>query len=91
MGLCLVEPITYSGQAGVQQVRLLQSELNDALKAENWGQVRRLDRMSAHLIDRVILANESNPQVILVALKELKGIYASLVMQCNKKVASMVN
>jgi hypothetical protein len=67
MGLCLVEPITYSGQAGVQQVRLLQSELNDALKAE------------------------SNPQVILVALKELKGIYASLVMQCNKKVASMAN
>jgi len=89
MGLYLVESINYSGQAGVQQVRLLQNELNEALKTENWDQVRRLDRMCALLIDRVILANESNPQAISAALNELKGVYASLVVQCNKEVASM--
>lgn len=91
MGLRLVEPVTYSGQAGVLQVRRLQSELNKALKAEDWGQVRRLDQTCALLIDKVILANENNAQAIAEVLNELKGVYASLIVQCKREVASMVH
>ncbi len=91
MGLRLVESVTYSGQAGVLQVRRLQSALNKALDAEDWDQVRRLDQTCALLIDRVILANEHDAQAISEALNELKGVYASLIVQCKREVASMAH
>ena len=91
MSLCLVEPVIYSGQAGIMQVRYLQIELNKALKAEDWDQVRRLDRVCVLLIDRVILANEIDSQAIAEALNELKGVYASLIIQCKREVASMAH
>lgn len=90
MGLRLVESVTYSGQAGILQVRRLQSALNKALEREDWDQVRRLDQSCALLIDRVILANESDAQAIADVLNELKGVYASLIVQCKREVASMV-
>ena len=91
MGLRLVEPVTYFGQAGVLQVRRLQSALNKALEAEDWDQVRRLDQTCALLIDRVILANQHDAQAIAEALNELKGVYASLIVQCKREVASMAH
>lgn len=91
MGLRLVEPVTYSGHAGVLHVRRLQHALNKALEAEDWDQVRRLDQTCALLIDKVILANEHDAQAIAEALNELKGVYASLIVQCKREVASMVH
>jgi flagellar protein FliT len=91
MGLRLVEPLTYSGQAGVIQVRRLQSALNKALNADDWDQVRRLDQTCALLIDKVIVANENDAQAIAEALNELKGVYASLIVQCKREVASMAH
>lgn len=91
MGLRLVESVRYSGQAGVLQVRRLQNDLNKALEAEDWDQVRRLDQTCALLIDKVILANKHDAQAIADALNELKGVYASLIVQCKREVASMVH
>lgn len=91
MGLRLVEPTIYSGQAGLLHVRRLQNALNKALEAEDWDQVRRLDQTCALLIDKVILANEHDAQAIAEALNELKGVYASLIVQCKREVASMVH
>lgn len=91
MGLSLVEPVMYSGQAGALQLRRLQNELNKALKAEDWDRVRRLDQACALLIDKVILANENDTEAIADALNELKGVYTSLIVQCKREVASMAH
>lgn len=91
MQLHLVEPIDYVGQAGVLQVRGLQNALNAALAVEDWEQVRRLDQSCAILIDKVICANERDAQAIAAALNELKGVYASLIVQCKREVASMAH
>ena len=91
MTLRLVEPITYSGQGSVLQVRRFQNELNNALSTEDWDQVRRLDQVCILLIDRVIQANGSDPKAIAEALNELKGVYASLIVHCKREVASMAH
>ncbi len=91
MSLHLVESVNYAGQAGVMQVRGLQNALNEALTAEDWNQVRRLDQACVVLIDRVIDANERDPAAIALALNELKGVYASLIVQCKREVASMAH
>lgn len=91
MGLRLVEPVTYSGQAGVMQVRRLQCELKKALNAEDWDKVRQLDQTCALLIDRVIIANQEGSPLITEALNELKGVYACLIVQCKREVASMTH
>ena len=91
MQLHLVEPIDYAGHAGVLQVRSLQSALNTALEAEDWNQVRRLDQSCAVIIDKVIGANQGDTKAIANALNELKGVYASLIVQCKREVASMAH
>lgn len=91
MQLHLVEPVNYAGHAGVLHVRSLQSALNKALAAEDWDQVRRLDQTCAILIDKVIDANEHDAAAIALALNELKGVYASLIVQCKREVASMAH
>ena len=91
MPLHLVEPINYVGQAGVLQVRSLQNALNAALESENWDLVRRLNQSCAILIDKVICANEGDVKAISKALNELKGVYASLIVQCKREVASMAH
>ncbi len=91
MPLYLVEPVNYVGHAGVQQVRSLQNALNAALAVEDWGQVRRLDQSCAILIDKVIRANAQDTQAVAAALGELKGVYASLIAQCKREVASMAH
>ncbi len=91
MQLHLVEPIDYVGHSGILQVRSLQLALNNALAAEDWDQVRRLDQSCAMIIDKVICANEGNAKAIAEALNELKGVYASLIVQCKREVASMAH
>ncbi|GGY70060.1 hypothetical protein GCM10011613_13070 [Cellvibrio zantedeschiae] len=91
MRLQLVEPIDYAGQAGVMQVRSLQHALNVALEAEDWEKVRRLDQSCAVVIDKVIFANEGDTKAIAEALNELKGVYASLIVQCKREVALMAH
>ncbi|RYY75763.1 MAG: hypothetical protein EOO52_09210 [Gammaproteobacteria bacterium] len=72
-------------------VRQLQKDLNKALAEENWSQVRRLDQACAVLIDKVIEANQENKQALAAALGELKGVYANLIVQCKREVASMAH
>ncbi len=91
MALRLVESVDYSGKAGVLHVRRLQQALNRALAIEDWDQVRRLDQACEQLIDKVILANRNDPHAIAEALNELKGVYASLIVQCKREVASMAH
>lgn len=91
MQLHLLEPINYTGQSGAIQVRNLQNALNQALAIEDWDQVRRLDQTCATLIDKVISANEHDSAAIALALSELKGVYASLIVQCKREVASMAH
>jgi len=91
MQLLLVEPAHYAGEAGVLHVRRLQAEFNKALAEENWSMVRRLDQSCAALIDRVIAANQEDTKALADALSELKGVYASLIVQCKREVASMAH
>ena len=91
MSLHLVQPVDYSGQSGVMQVRHLQQALSDALLVEDWNQVRKLDQTCAALIDKVIDANQDDASALARALNELKGVYASLIVQCKREVASMAH
>lgn len=91
MQLHLVEAPSYVGNYGVLQVRHLQNALHDALAAEDWNQVRRLDQICAALIDKVIDANNDDSKVLALALNELKGVYASLIVQCKREVALMAH
>jgi len=65
--------------------------MNTALEEQDWDRIRQLDQRCVMLIDRVIAANKGNPAAISDALKELKGVYASLIVQCKQEVASMVH
>ncbi|MET0357747.1 MAG: hypothetical protein ABW044_13275 [Cellvibrio sp.] len=89
MQLHLVESANYVGEAGVLHVRRLQAALNKALEEENWSLVRRLDQACVVVIDKVIEANQHDTQALANALSELKGVYASLIVQCKREVASM--
>jgi len=91
MSLQLVEPISYAGTAGVVQVRNLQRALNLALEQEDWAQVRKLDQTCAQVIDKVIAANKHDGNALVTALSELKGVYASLIVQCKREVAAMAH
>ena len=88
MHLHLVESVNYTGPAGLLQVRGLQQELNAALAAKDWDTVRRLDRSCAAVVHKVISANKGDSKAIVNALSELKEVYASLLVQCKREVAS---
>lgn len=91
MQLHLVEPVSYAGRAGLLHLRGLQSELNAALEAQDWDRVRRLDQSCALVIDKVIAENRGDTKAIADALNELKGVYASLIVQCKREVASLAH
>jgi len=86
----LSEP-DYSGMAGVLQVRSLQQALVKALQAEDWNRVRKLDQTCVVLIDKVIAANQGDSSALAMALGELKGVYANLIIECKREVASMAH
>ena len=89
MSLHKVKAIDYSGLSGVLQVRFLQQALEQALLQEDWPKVRRLDRTCVVLIDKVIAANKEDKTILILALSELKDVYAGLIMQCQCEVAAM--
>ena len=77
----------YSGIAGVLQVRNLQHDLSIALENADWVKVGRLDQVCNLLINKVIAANKDSEALIL-ALSELKDVYAGLLTQCRQEVAA---
>jgi flagellar protein FliT len=91
MQLQLVKSISYAGEAGLLHVRCLQAEMNRALAEENWNQMRRLDQACVMLMDKLIDANQDDKSVLACALDELKTMYAYLIVQCNREVASMIH
>lgn len=85
----------YSGMAGVLQVRNLQLDLNIASEKEDWEMTRRLDKTCGSLVDKVIAAskvdsvNQEDSEALILALRDLKEIYAGLIKKCHHEVAAM--
>ncbi len=75
--------------AGVLQVRNLRRDLSLALEREDWLMVSRLDRACVVLVDNVIAASKDDSNALILALSELKEVYAGLLIECNHKVAAM--
>jgi flagellar protein FliT len=86
MTLRLVPEPDYSGEAGVIAMRSVQQALTSALQHEDWERIRHLDRICTLLTDKVIAANRSDKAMLIRALSELKGVYASLITQCQQEV-----
>jgi len=91
MNLRLLASPNYQGEAGVLAMRGLQRELTSALLADDWDKVRRLDSVCVLLIDKVIAANRDDKTTLVMALSELKGVYAGMIAQCQREVAAMAN
>lgn len=91
MAIQAVAAPDYRGQAGVVAMRSLQRDLTRALQDEDWGKVRQLDRVCVLLIDRVIAANKDDKSALVLALSELKGVYAGLIAQCQQEVNLLAN
>lgn len=89
MTVQLVAEPSYEGANGLSLLRQVQQDLFDALAAENWQRVRELDRTCAALVERVIAANRAEPSMLVGALRELKGVYASLIQQCQLEVSAL--
>ena len=86
MSFYLVDKLDYHGTAGIEQVRFLQEDLSAALRDKDWDQVRVLDKYCMMLVDKVIAANKEAGGALILALNELKTVYASMIMQCNYEV-----
>ncbi len=86
MNLRLVPEPDYTGEAGVVAMRSVQQALTVALQQEDWERIRHLDRICIVLIDKVIAANRNDKTTLIRALSELKGVYASLIAQCQQEV-----
>lgn len=91
MSLQLIATPVYHGEAGVLAMRGLQRELTEALQADDWSRVRHLDSICVLLIEKVIAANRDDKSTLVMALSELKGVYAGMIAQCQREVAAMAN
>jgi len=91
MSLQLVATPSYEGEAGILAMRCLQRELTAALQADDWDRVRRLDSICVLLIEKVIAANRDDKTTLVLALSELKGVYAGMIAQCQREVAAIAN
>lgn len=91
MSLKLVPAPDYHGKAGIVAMRGLQRELSEALRAADWSRVRHLDSICVILIERVIVANRDDKTTLVIALSELKGVYAGMIAQCQREVAAIAN
>ncbi len=90
MAVTLVPDPDYAGIHGVMQLRSLQHEMSAALQAGDWMKLRRLDQSCPLLVDKVIQANRHTGQAgLIVALKELKAVYATVIDRCRQQVAAM--
>lgn len=85
MSLHLVAAPCLRGEAGVEQLRLLQGDMAAALAQCDYQRVRQLDDACARLIDKLIDANRDNRELMLAALVDLKGLYAQLLSACRQQ------
>lgn len=90
MALHSVSAPDYEGVAGIMYLRELRQSLLFAVNEEDWNAVRRLDQTCAVLIDKVISANRGDPINLVLALRELKDVYAGMIDRCQQEVSSMV-
>jgi flagellar protein FliT len=81
--LRLVESVDYKGASGIAQLHFLKDELKAAFTQENWQQVRVLDQACMALLQKINASDASDKVVLILALRELKNIYATLVVQCH--------
>lgn len=91
MALQLERDLDYSGPTGVNYLRCLQQDLASALQESDWDKVRFLDQACAVLVERVIAANRGDAHTLVLALNELKSVYAKMIMQCKFEVNSIVH
>lgn len=85
MSLQLVAEPSLQGEAGVAQLRLLQMDMAKALARGDFVRVRQLDDACARLLDKLILANRQNRDLLMGALTDLKAVYAHLIATCQKE------
>ena len=90
MAVTLVPDPDYSGIHGIMQLRILQREMSAALHAGDWMKLRRLDQSCPLIVEKVIQANRHTSQAgLIIALKELKAVYATVIDSCRQQVAAM--
>jgi hypothetical protein len=90
MAVTLVPEPDYSGTHGIMQLRVLQREMSAALHAGDWMKLRRLDQSCPLIVENVIQANRHTSQAgLIIALKELKAVYATVIDSCRQQVAAM--
>jgi flagellar protein FliT len=89
MALQLVSEPDYRGASGLVLLRELQRDITAALHAEDWLRVRELDRSCASLVERLIAANPDDLSILVLALSELKGVYANLIQRCQHEADAM--
>lgn len=90
MAVTLVPEPDYSGTHGIMQLRVLQREMSAALHAGDWMKLRRLDQSCPLIVEKVIQANRHTGQAgLIIALKELKAVYATVIDSCRQQVAAM--
>ena len=90
MAVTLVPDPDYSGIHGIMQLRILQREMSAALHAGDWMKVGRLDQSCPLIVEKVIQANRHTGQAgLIIALKELKAVYATVIDSCRQQVAAM--
>ena len=80
-----VPQVSYRGESGILVIRQLQRDLVSALKEEDWGRVKHLDRVCALVVDRVVKMNQDDQSILVRALAELKSVYAGLLQECRDK------
>lgn len=91
MALQLERDLDYSGPTGVSYLRCLRQDLAAALQESDWEKVRFLDQACAVLVERVIAANKGNAHTLVLALDELKSVYAKMIMQCKCELNAIVH
>lgn len=79
----------YRGAAAFTAVEGVRQAFVEAVASQDWQQIRRLDRISIALVDKVIAANPENPGLSMAILDELKRIYRSLISTCQQQAASI--
>lgn len=87
MSLQLLDDPCYQGDAGINALRSIQTELNLASRDEDWDKIRHLDAVCARIIEKVIDANRQDQSTLIRALSELKGVYANLLFRCHQEMS----
>lgn len=87
--LVLVEQPNYVGEEGIRILRNVQRAICEAMKAEQWDEVRHLDSVCASVVERLIAHNANDNSMLVRVLGELKGTYGGLLSRCEQRVVLM--